>query len=79
MMCFSFSKQGNKNTQKDEYKARLYAEAIAPVDYRFCRIHDHQVEYQIYTANQEHHSQDQHPKGYPKNISSPISKEAAKP
>jgi hypothetical protein len=85
-MWFSFSQYGNKKFQTNDQtckkvntKARVYTEAIAPVDYQFCRIRDHQVEYQIYIAIQEHHSRDQHPKGYPKNISFPISKEAAKP
>ena len=57
----------------------LYTEATAPVDYLFGQIRDHQGECQICTANQEHHSQDLHPKGCPRNISFPISMEAAEP
>jgi len=51
--------------------------STAPVDDLFGQIHDHPGVYQLCTANQEHHFQDLHPKGCPKNISFPTSKEAA--
>lgn len=52
---------------------------IKPVDCLSGQIHNHQEECQICTANQEHHSLNLHPRGYPRNTSFPISKGAEEP
>lgn len=53
--------------------------ASTPVDYLCGQIHDHQGEYQIYIANQEHHSPDLHLRVCPRNTSFPTSMVVAEP